>query len=113
MFTRITGTLFLLFSITPAYAAVFDVPSGDVPGLIVAMNTANGNGQDNTIHVSGTYVLTSVTDPIDGGNGLPSITSTMTIDGGTGATITRTMLAEYRFFAFCVWLRTAISPSTV
>jgi hypothetical protein len=87
--TPVVVSLFLLLSSIPAYAAVFNVPPGDVPGLISAINTANGNGQDNTINVSGTYILTSVNDPTDGGNGLPSITSTMTIDGGTGATIKR------------------------
>ena len=91
-------SLFLLLSIIPAYSAVFNISPGDVTGLIAAINTANTNGEENTINITGTYVLTSVNDPTDGGNGLPSITSSMTIDGGTGATIKRSDASETPFF---------------
>jgi hypothetical protein len=91
-------SLFLLVSITPVYSAVFNISSGDVTGLIAAIDSANGNGQENTINITGTYVLTTVNDPTDGGNGLPSITSSMTIDGGTGATIKRSDASETPFF---------------
>ncbi len=73
----------------PAEAAVFDVAPGDVPGLIAAINAANSNGQDDTINIQGSYVLNSVDNATDGPNGLPSITSTIIIDGGTGARIIR------------------------
>jgi hypothetical protein len=50
--------------------------------LIAAINAANANGEDNTIRLAaGTYTLTSVNNTTDGANGLPSITSTLTIIG--------------------------------
>ena len=68
-------------------AAEFDVDAGDVAGLIAAINTANGNGEADTINLAagGTYTLT-VAD--NGDNGLPVITSEITINGN-GATIAR------------------------
>jgi hypothetical protein len=91
-------SLFLLVSITPVYSAVFNISPGDVTGLIAAINAANTNGQENTINITGTYDLTTVNDPTDGGNGLPSITGSMTIDGGTGATIRRSDASETPLF---------------
>ena len=41
--------LLLLFSIIPAHSAVFNIPSGNVPALIAAINAANANGEENTI----------------------------------------------------------------
>ncbi len=53
--------LFLLFfflSAAPAYSAVFNVASGDVDGLIAAIDVANANGEENTINLEpGTYAL--------------------------------------------------------
>lgn len=66
-----------------------NISRGDVTGLIAAINAANSNGQDNTINITGTYVLTAINDITDGNNGLPSITGTVTINGGAGATIKR------------------------
>lgn len=45
-----------------AQAAIFTVPDGDVAGLIAALNTANGNGEADTINLaaSGTYTLMAV-----------------------------------------------------
>jgi len=74
-------SLFLVLSTTPAYSAVFNVSPGDVTELNAAINTVNSNGQDNTINVTGTYVLTSVSDATDGGSGLSSITSSVTMKG--------------------------------
>lgn len=88
----------LLLLPLPAYSAVFNVSPGDVTGLIAAINAANNNGQDNTINITGTYVLPAVADATDGGNGLPSITSSMTIEGGIGATLKRSDAAETPFF---------------
>ena len=74
----------------PARAATFDVPDGDVAGLIAAINAANGNGQPDTINLAanGTYVVTTGPYAAAGPNGLPSITSQITVNGN-GATIER------------------------
>jgi hypothetical protein len=66
----------------PAHAAVFNIAAGDVAGLINAINTANANNEDDTINLAqGTYALTAVNNDTDGPNGLPSITSAITIHG--------------------------------
>src|SRR6266571_3956052 len=72
----------------PAQAKTFHCGAGDVPCLIAAIRTANANGQGNTIRLeAGTYILTAVDNDTDGANGLPVITSTLTITGA-GATTT-------------------------
>ncbi len=81
------------FAMQPAQlarAATFYIADGDVAGLIAAINTANGNGEADTINLAagGTYTLTAVDNTTDGANGLPSITSAITIEGH-GATIER------------------------
>ena len=49
----------------PAQAAVFTIPAGDVAALINAVNAANGNGEEDTIHLAaGTYTLTAVDNDI-------------------------------------------------
>ncbi len=65
-------------------------PGCIVGDLISAINTANGNGQPDTINLeaSCTYTLTIVNNTTDGPNGLPSITSQIIIHGN-GATIER------------------------
>jgi hypothetical protein len=69
-------------------ATTFHCRAGDVPCLINAINTANTNGQENTIRLEvGTYTLTTVDNNTDGPNGLPSITSALVITGA-GATTT-------------------------
>jgi predicted outer membrane repeat protein len=70
-------------------AAEFACGAGDVACLIAAINTANTNGQANTIILeAGTYTLTAVDNTISGPNGLPSIRNTLTIHGaGADATI--------------------------
>ena len=66
----------------PAYSAVFNISSGDVTGLIAAINAANSNGQENTINLEpGRYTLTTINNNTSGPNGLPSITSRLTIQG--------------------------------
>jgi hypothetical protein len=64
-------------------AKTFHCSAGDVPCLIAAINTANGNGQTNTIHLeAGTYTLTESNNGTLGDfNGLPVITSRLTITG--------------------------------
>jgi hypothetical protein len=79
----------VLVAFGPVQAAVFQCPSGDVACLIAAINTANGNGEDDTITLAaGTYTVTTVDHEADGPNGLPSVTSPLTIRGsGADSTI--------------------------
>lgn len=64
-------------------AAEFPCAGGDVACLIGAITAANANGEANTITLAaGTYTLTAVNNTtVDGPNGLPSITSPLTITG--------------------------------
>src|SRR5262249_52937035 len=73
----------------PSQAADFACAAGDVACLIDAINQANANGEANTITLeAGTYTLTAVDNDTDGFNGLPSVTSTLTVQGaGADATI--------------------------
>lgn len=75
-----------------AYGADFFCTSGDVTCLIAAINTANANGEENTINLEpGTYSLTSVdngTFGLDTANGLPVISGTMIINGESAETTT-------------------------
>ena len=60
-------------------AKTFQCGGGDVPCLIAAINDANANGEKNTIRLeAGTYTLTAPDNP---DNGLPVITSPLTIVG--------------------------------
>jgi hypothetical protein len=69
----------------PAFATMFACGAGDVSCLIAAITQANANGQQNTITLAaGTYTLTTVNNTTDGANGLPFITSALTLRG-TGA----------------------------
>ena len=70
-----------------APAATFNVSNGDVTGLINAINTANANGEDDTINLEplGTYTLTAVNNTDTGfPNGLPILRT----DGGHTLTFT-------------------------
>jgi hypothetical protein len=68
---------------------IFNVGSGDVATLITAINTANSNGQSNTINLTAsTYDLTSINNDWYGPDGLPPITSNLTINGN-GAVLQR------------------------
>ncbi len=73
------------------FAATFPVGDGDVAGLKAAINTANGNGEVNTINLApnSVYSLTAMDNDILGGNGLPIITNDLTINGNN-AIIERT-----------------------
>jgi hypothetical protein len=72
------------------HAETFQCGAGDVQCLIDAINAANANGQKNTIRLeAGTYTLTAVDngDPFQfDTNGLPVITSALTITGAGAAT---------------------------
>ena len=51
----------------PAFAAVLECPSGDVACLIAAINTANANGEVNTIRLAaGAYTLAAADNDADG-----------------------------------------------
>src|SRR5215510_607510 len=66
----------------PVLATTFHCGAGDVPCLIDAINEANANGTKNTIRLdAGTYTLTAVDNTPNNPNGLPSVTSTLTIRG--------------------------------
>jgi hypothetical protein len=77
----------ILVVLGPVQAAMFRCPAGDVACLIAAIDTANGNGEDDMITLNaGTYTLTAVNNDTEGTNGLPSITSTITITGAGAET---------------------------
>lgn len=81
-----------------AGAVVFNVAASDTAGLITAINTANGNGLTNVINLGGgSYNITVAdnTSVLAGPNGLPAITSTLTINGN-GSTIARTGAPLFR-----------------
>jgi hypothetical protein len=79
----------LLGSWQMGHAAEFTCPAGEsgVTCLIAAIKEANANGEANTITLeAGTYTLTAVDNDTDGPNGLPSVTSTLTIQGAGAET---------------------------
>jgi hypothetical protein len=102
---KLIGIGFLLalaLTLAPgAHAATITVPC-DVNALINAITTANTNAGADTLELAAncTYTLTSVnnTDPL-GDNGLPKITSEITINA-RGATIQRNNASapDFRFF---------------
>lgn len=100
----ITCLVFALVLEQSVYAAVFHIASGDVAGLINAITTANSNGQNNTIELdAGTYTLTSIDNNTNGPNGLPSISSKVTIEGaGDATTIIKRVLDGQQFRIFHV-----------
>src|SRR5262245_31386451 len=101
--TIVAATLCLTLALTqPAQADIFHCGGGNVACLIAAINLANVNGHKNTIALeAGAYNLTTVDNDTNGPNGLPSITSTLTIKGVAGANatgITRIVGAQPSFF---------------
>ncbi len=95
--TRLILSLWLLlgvvgvprWSLPAVYAAEF-TPGCDVTQLIADINTANTTPEPDIIilAIGCTYELTSIDNNTDGNNGLPSITTPITINGN-GATISR------------------------
>jgi len=86
----VVGLAVALALARPCTAAVIDCASEDVACLIAAVNTANASGGANTIQLqAGIYSLKAPDNSnTDGPNGLPSITSVLTIVGaGLGTTI--------------------------
>jgi hypothetical protein len=82
------GSLLVMASIGaggPVHAAEFSC--GNVTCLIAEINTANSNGEANTINLDpGTYTLKSIDNSTNGPSGLPIITSDITINGEDAAT---------------------------
>ena len=69
---------------------VISVPAGNTAALINALNTANGNANTIINLGGGTYVLTAIDNDNQGDTGLPTITSTLTING-SNSTIMRSI----------------------
>src|SRR5262245_57943528 len=91
--------LTMLFFAAAASAATINVPAGDVGALVAAINTANGAAGDDVIVLAAgsTYSLTAADNsPNYGPNGLPVVTSTITIQGN-GAIIERSASASAPF----------------
>lgn len=62
--------------------SVIDVPAGDAAALIAAVNTANGNGEADTIVLGGgTYTYAAPNNYWYGPNALPAISSVILIEG--------------------------------
>jgi hypothetical protein len=78
----LAALLGLLGLARPTYAAEFTCAAGDMACLIGAIHAANAKGTANTLTLAtGLYTLTAVNNDTDGANGLPSVTSTLTIQG--------------------------------
>jgi hypothetical protein len=78
-FVFLTLVVFLLIPAFKSQAATFSV--NDSTTLIAAINTANSNGEADIITLTADISLVGIYNPIDGSNGLPSITSDITIIG--------------------------------
>ena len=97
----LSAMLLLLLALRPggAKAATTSVADGDVAGLIAAIKNANTNSGPDTINLAsgGVYTLTVVNNA---DNGLPVVTSQITING-SGAVIERsgaTGTPDFRIF---------------
>src|SRR5262245_6262286 len=87
-----------------AHAAPFSCSGGNVTCLINAINAANANSEADTITLDGsTFSLDTVHNNTFGGNGLPVITSQITIEGH-GSIIERRATATALFRIFHVAL---------
>ncbi len=73
----------------PPGQPTLSVATNDIPGLIAAINVANAAPDPDIINLAdGAYTLTSIDNTTDGPNGLPVITTPITIHGGACATLT-------------------------
>jgi hypothetical protein len=97
------GLVFNLGSLSSAHRTDFNLTCGDSTGLIQAINRANTHNEADIITLNANhqancvYTLTSLHNSTDGINGLPSITSQITIEG-EGATIERSSAATLPHF---------------
>jgi hypothetical protein len=79
---RVGIALLRVFLPTLTWAKTFHCNAGDVSCLIASITQANANGKENTILLeSGVDTLTVVDNTTEGTNGLPSITSPLTLKG--------------------------------
>jgi len=118
------AVLVLVFSLAAALApsgtakaTTFFIPDGDVNALIAAINTSNVNGVPDTINlaVNGTYTINTSDSDTDGPNGLPSINSSITINGN-GATIQRSSAGgtlNFRIFHVAATGNVSMSGMTI
>jgi hypothetical protein len=102
MMVQIVSALALVLP-HPISAAEFSCAGGDFACLIGAITMANTNGEADTITLAaGTYTLTTINNAtIDGSNGLPSITTPLTIKSTMAAPtiIERSIVApDFRLF---------------
>ncbi|MDA0180350.1 Ig-like domain-containing protein [Solirubrobacter phytolaccae] len=104
----------LASSATVAQAGTINVPAGDAAALITAINTANGNGEADTLNVSGTYSFNAANNFWYGATALPAITSDITIAGSatTGAIIQNGSGGRLRLF-FVAGGRSNLAPGTL
>jgi dockerin type I repeat protein len=80
----LVGFLLVSAPLKPVEAEVFDCTAGDVECLIDAINAANANDQPDTINLeAGEYILNKANNDTEGLNGLPSITSAITLTGAS------------------------------
>src|SRR3989344_2002188 len=104
---KLLGLLFFpivylsLFAST-IFAQDFNIPPSDSNALVTAINSANSNGETDTINLgtSSTYVLTALVsnpafDAEHGPNGLPLVISEIQINGN-GSTIRRDSSSRFR-----------------
>lgn len=88
-------------TMTPTPSVPYNIAPGDVVGLIQALDQADGIITGNPITITlapgSTYALTTPDNYYYGPNGLPAITSNITINGN-GATIERVGSTPFRIF---------------
>ncbi len=82
------ATVYAALVLTASQVPAATFTPADVAGLVAAINTANTNGQSDTIDLGGqVFTLTVVDNVLDGPNGLPGILpdggGTLTIRSGT------------------------------
>jgi hypothetical protein len=73
-----------LFFLSADYARADTFTPVDVAELIAAINTANSNASTDIIELgANTFTLTATDNSTDGSNGLPSVSSSITLQNGT------------------------------
>ena len=104
----LTDTATVTVTVTACPTVSFVIPDGGGTALIDAINAANDETcfpgpQTITLASNGDYLLMAIDNTSDGNNGLPSITSAITIDGND-ATIARDTTSGLDFRLFHVAL---------
>jgi len=84
--------VFLLQSLFPIATLADDFTAGNAAALIAAIHQANANGVADTITLTDNITLVAVDNVVEGNNGLPLVTSLLTIEG-QGFTIQRSPAA--------------------